>query len=378
MSSSPTTRIPWRFVIAVWMLPAIADIADTYIGSRVGGHVVPLWRVATVVGPGWLVWILFTPIIFWLGARVRVVRPTRAWAVAAHLGLAIVIGLAHALVFAACVQLFDSRPHLSNSARYVMTVEDWLPISMLLYWMTLFAGYALEGARRERAQALRTTELEGQLARSELAVLRAQLHPHFLFNALNTAVSLVRANEPEAGVRVLTHLSDLLRQLVHGVEQEVPLREELRILDSYLAIERARFESRLAIVVSVPESLLDAYVPGLVLQPLVENAIRHGVGKRDAPGNVRIDARSRGTTLELRVRDDGPGIAPGALAPRNGGGPGVGIANTRGRLSRLYGDAGALELRDASGGGAEVVVTLPLRYVPSQPEQTSLLAGTGA
>ena len=248
-----------------------------------------------------------------------------------------------------------------------MTLGDWLPISMLLYTMTLIAGYALEGAQRERAQALRTTELEGQLARSELAVLRAQLHPHFLFNALNTAVSLVRANQPEAGVHVLTHLADLLRQLVHGVQQEVTLGEELRMLDSYLEIERARFGKRLTIVVNVPAPLQDAYVPGLVLQPLVENALRHGVGTRDAPGRVCIDARARGDALELRVRDDGPGFALNAPAREP---PGVGIANTRARLSRLYGDAGTLSLHNGSNGGAEVIVSLPMRSTPVHAPST--------
>ena len=196
-------------------------------------------------------------------------------------------------------------------------------------------------------------------------MLRAQLHPHFLFNALNTAVSLVRARQPEAGVRVLTHLSELLRQLVNGVEQEVTLGEELRLLDSYLEIERARFGTRLVIAVDVPPELLDAYVPGLVLQPLVENALRHGVGKRDAQGHVWIDARARGATqLELRVRDDGAGLARDVLDARGDTRTGVGIANTRARLSRLYGAAGTLELRDHQGGGAESMVTLPLRRSP--------------
>jgi signal transduction histidine kinase len=361
MEESARTRIPWRIVSAIWLLPAIADVADTYIARRVAGHPVPLWRITVLVAPGWLAWIAFTPVIFWFGARIPLTRPVRAGAVAAHFGLSILVGLAHAAVFAACVQLFDTRELLSNTVRYEMTVEDWIPISMLLYWMTLFAGYALEGARRERAQALRTTQLEGQLARSELAVLRAQLHPHFLFNALNTAVSLVRANQPEAGVHVLTHLSDLLRQLVTGVEQEVTLREELRMLDSYIEIERARFGSRLAIVVDVPQPLLDAYVPGLVLQPLVENALRHGVGMREASGRVWIDARSNHATLELRVRDDGPGFA---LTDSAGDRSGVGIGNTRARLSKLYGKAGVLELHNGESGGAEVMASLPLRFTP--------------
>jgi two-component system, LytTR family, sensor kinase len=361
MESSARTRIPWRLVIAVWMLPAIADVADSYIARRVGGEPAPLWRLTLLIAPGWLIWILFTPVIFWFGARVRIERPIRARAVLAHLAGSMVAGLAHALVFGTCVQLFGMREQLGNWHRFMMTVEDWLPISMLLYWMTLGAGYALEGSRRERAQTLRTTELEGQLARSELAVLRAQLHPHFLFNALNTAVSLVRANQPEAGVHVLTHLADLLRQLVHGVEQEVTLREELQMLQSYIEIERARFGDRLNIEVLVPARLLDAYVPGLVLQPLVENALRHGIGRLEAAGRVSIDASAADDVLQLRVRDDGPGFALDAPAADP---PGVGIANTRARLSRLYGDAGMLALHNGSGGGAEVIVTLPLRFTP--------------
>ena len=365
MQSSDESRIPWRIVTAVWMLPAIADVTDTYIASRLAGHSTPLWRTAGAIAPGWLVWILFTPVIFWLGARIRVVRPMRASPLAVHLALSIVVGLGHAAVVTAAMDLFARHAPFGSAAHYGEVVSNWLPVSMFLYLLTLGAGYALEATRRERAHALRATELEGQLARSELAVLRAQLHPHFLFNALNTAVSLVRARQPEAGVRVLTHLSELLRQLVNGVEQEVTLGEELRLLDSYLEIERARFGTRLVIAVDVPPELLDAYVPGLVLQPLVENALRHGVGKRDAQGHVWIDARARGATqLELRVRDDGAGLARDVLDARGDTRTGVGIANTRARLSRLYGAAGTLELRDHQGGGAESMVTLPLRRSP--------------
>ena len=361
MHDTQHSRIEWRLIIAVWMLPTIADVADTYLVHRVNGTPWHLLRVTALIAPAWLSWIFFTPLIFWLGARIRIATPLRATPIVAHVLLSVMVGLAHDAVLTTASQLFDPRRHMTTGDRFFMTVQDWMPISMLLYFMTLIAGYALEGARRERAQKLRTTELEGQLARSELAVLRAQLHPHFLFNALNTAVSLVRAKQPEAGVQVLTHLSDLLRQLVHGVQQEVPLRDELRMLDSYLEIERARFGSRLSITVNVPPELQDAYVPGLVLQPLVENALRHGVGKRDALGHVSINAVARGETLELRVCDDGPGFALDAPASDP---PGVGIANTRARLSRLYGRAGTLTLHNGANGGAEVIVSLPIRLTP--------------
>jgi two-component system, LytTR family, sensor kinase len=360
MESSTRTRIPWRLVTAAWLLPTIADVADTYIARRVEGQPAPFWHIMLRVAPGWLVWILFTPVIFWFGARVRIERPVRATAVLSHLAGSIVVGLAHALVSSIFVHLTTHEIE-SNWHLYWTMVEDWLPVAMLLYWMTLGAGYALEGSRRARAQALRTTELEGQLVRSELAVLRAQLHPHFLFNALNTAVSLVRANQPEAGVHVLTHLADLLRQLVHGVEQEVTMREELQLLESYIEIERARFGDRLSIDVSVPSRLLDAYVPGLVLQPLVENALRHGIGRLEAAGRVTIDASATSNVMRLVVSDDGPGFVLDAPAAEL---PGVGIANTRARLSRLYGDVGTLSLHNGASGGADVVVSLPLRFTP--------------
>ena len=373
MQDSVNSRIPWRMVTAVWMLPAIADVADTYIARRLSGHPTALWRTAAAIAPGWLdLDSLHTDDLLARRAHSRAAA-ARAWPLAAHAAFSIVVGLVHAAVVAACMQLFE---HVSQNtaAHYAEVVSNWLPVSMLLYWLTLGAGYALEGAQRERAQALRTTELEGQLARSELAVLRAQLQPHFLFNALNTAVSLVRARQPEAGVHVLTHLAELLRQLVSGVEQEVTLREELRLLDSYLEIERARFGSRLTIIVDVPPALLDAYVPGLVLQPLVENALRHGVGKRDAQGHVWVDACARGASqLELRVRDDGPGLARDT---RDDIRTGVGIGNTRARLSRLYGAAGTLELRDHPSGGAEVIVTLPLRSAPVHASAGTMAAAS--
>lgn len=331
MPDSKHDRIPWRLVVAVWLLPTVADVMDAYLTRRVNGPPIGFFRAIALYSPPWLVWVLFTPIIFRLADGIRLRRPVRIWAVASHIVLSALFGLAHAAVITASIHLFDTRPRLPISARYAMSVQDWLPISMVLYWMTLVAGYALEGQRRERAQALRTSELEAQLARSELAVLRAQLHPHFLFNTLNTAVSLVRADQPELGVRVLTHLGDLLRQLVHGVQQEISLREELAILESYLEIERIRFGAKLTMTVDVPPELLDAVVPSLVLQPLVENALRHAIGVRDAPGRVWVEAGASDGLLSLRVRDDGPGLSHPAIATQKG----VGIANTRARLRRL-------------------------------------------
>lgn len=353
----------WRIALLVWLLPALADVADVYLTRRMNGTPSLLWRPFAIVFPGWYVWAPLSPLIAWIGRRVPLRRPVRARAVAVHVASSLAVGVVHAMVLATARALFDpGSASLTWSAQLTMALQDWLPISIFLYWVVLGGARALENARRSRAEALRAAALEARLARSELAVLRAQLHPHFLFNALNTAVSLVRARDPDAGVRVLTHLSDLLRHLVHGVAQEVTLGEELALLESYLEIERARFRHRLSVDVHVPAELLDAVVPGLVLQPIVENAVRHGVGAREAPGRVRVEAGASRETLWLRVCDDGPGFPrPWRIESARG----VGLRNTSERLARLYGDSAGLQLTNMAEGGAEVIVRLPLHRAPA-------------
>jgi two-component system LytT family sensor kinase len=185
-----------------------------------------------------------------------------------------------------------------------------------------------------------------------------QLHPHFLFNTLHTITALVH-EDPELAERTIARLSELLRLfLATSTIHEVPLSEELRILDLYLDIERTRFEDRLTVHFDVPLELRDAMVPNLVLQPLVENSIRHGVGKKSAPGWISVAAEKYGETLVLRVTDSGVGLRESG---KNSGQTGMGLAITKGRLESLYAEQQSLVLRDIQTGGAEVRITLPFR-----------------
>ncbi|HEX5437338.1 MAG TPA: sensor histidine kinase [Gemmatimonadaceae bacterium] len=352
--------VPWRLVFAVWSVPALADAVDSVITDRMSGRPMSLLRAFGLVAPGWYLWALLTPLIFWLGRTLPVRRPLRIRVVAAQLALSVVAGLCHAFVLALRVAFLQpDRPVLPMRGEFLMALSDWLPISIVIYWAILGAGAALDNFRRYREQELRASELATRLARSELAVLRAQLHPHFLFNALNTGVSLVRANEPARGVRVLTHLGDLLRYMLRDdAAQEHTLREELTFLRNYLEIELARFGERLAVHVDVRDELLDAVVPSLTLQPLVENAIRHGIAPRDAPGRIEVSASASGGMLTLRVVDDGRGLS----ASQEGAASGVGLSNTRARLARLYGERGTLRIANRPGGGVEATVRLPLTH----------------
>jgi LytS/YehU family sensor histidine kinase len=222
-------------------------------------------------------------------------------------------------------------------------------------------GWTYYGRFREReraaaALAVRASRLEAQLARAELDALKMQLHPHFLFNTLHSISALIHA-DPEGADLMVSRLSDFLRMVLdHAGAQELALRDELAFLERYLEIQRTRYRERLDAAMEIDPETLDARVPNLILQPLVENAIRHAVEPRAAGGRVRVTARRENGTLHLAVRDDGPGLRD---APRSGNG--VGLANTRARLAQLYGGAHAFELRNHPEGGLEVSLALPYR-----------------
>jgi sensor histidine kinase YesM len=206
--------------------------------------------------------------------------------------------------------------------------------------------------------------LEAGLAQARLAALRAQLDPHFLFNTLNAVSALALRGEREGVVKALSTLSDLLRATLGGAPtQEVALSDELALLDRYLEIQRLRFSDRLSVVRDIDASVLDAAVPAMLLQPLVENAIKHGIGARPEGMRIEIHARRVDAMVVLQVRDTGPGFGRRDSPETNG--QGIGLANTRERLAQLYGTTQRLECRDAEGQGGVVEVALPYRRIPS-------------
>jgi LytS/YehU family sensor histidine kinase len=234
---------------------------------------------------------------------------------------------------------------------------DWLvsglPLIVVSYFAILGVGYAVASA--SEAEHLRT-----ELAVAQLDALRAQLHPHFLFNTLNAITALVRDQDTRGALDTLRLLSDLLRSvLTADASNEVTLRDELAFIQQYLGIMEVRFSDRLRVVWDVPDQLRDARVPTLVLQPLVENAIRHGIARSSLAGRVEITARRSGDRLILSVRDDGPGPVPETGRPT-----GVGLANTRARLERLYGDA-TVTLEPAQRGTRGTVATITMPYHPT-------------
>ena len=249
----------------------------------------------------------------------------------------------------------------------------------LLFAVVVGVEHALGYYQRYQAGLTRSPHLQTQLVQAQLQALKMQLHPHFLFNTLHSITALVH-EDPDMAERTIARLSELLRLfLANSTIHEAPLSEELRILDLYLEIEKARFEERLRVLYDVPDVLRDAMVPSLVLQPLVENSIRHGVGRRSEPGWIAIAAERYSDTLVLRVTDNGAGFEetgkPGPRGkefregPQPVPGQGMGLAITRGRLESLYGAHQSLVVRNLPAGGVEARITMPFRALEALTEE---------
>jgi LytS/YehU family sensor histidine kinase len=238
----------------------------------------------------------------------------------------------------------------------------------LYYWLILGIQAAFIYQRMYREERIAAAELEGRLTEARLEALRLQLHPHFLFNTLNAISAFVEAN-PERARRMIARLGELLRRtLSGGAAAEVPLSRELDLLAPYLEIQRIRFGDRLSIELDVPDGTSDALIPALMLQPLVENAVEHGVKRTLDAARVRLSAKRSGDRLRVEIADNGPGPTSSAE------GVGVGLANTRARLAGLYGDAHRFELRPLESGGTVVTIELPFKPSGADPPPRGLAA----
>jgi LytS/YehU family sensor histidine kinase len=241
--------------------------------------------------------------------------------------------------------------------RQYLTQLDWM---LATYFSLAALGHAIAYWYEAEERALNAERLQTRLAEAQLQALQRQLQPHFLFNTLHTISSLMRSDVEAADV-MIDRLSDLLRMSLKSNAQEVSLKQEMEILQSYLAIEQTRFRDRLSVAIDVDPAVLDARVPHLLLQPLVENAVRHGIAPRARPGRVGIRASRSGGQLQIDVRDSGDGLPPDRLIAMNDG---VGLGNTRARLAHLYGAAHSFSFANLAEGGFQVTVSLPFHLGP--------------
>jgi sensor histidine kinase YesM len=363
--------LDWRVssLVAAGACAAIGllECAKDYVMVQIQGSQRPLISVLRDQALWWVLWMLLMPAVIALGRRLRFDGGRWKSSSIAHLTLAIVLSVGHIAVFGFVYFWAVGPTTLFPTVSRAITVltTRYLATDILIYGGALGVYYAFEYFARYRRLALETAQAESRAARLQLNLaearihaLRMELNPHFLFNALNAVAGLVRKRQHDAAIDMLARLGDLFRTtLDREMPAEVPLAEELAYLQRFVEIELVRFGDRLRVVWDVEPEVNGAFVPPLILQPLVENALRHGVGRRPGPAHLRIGARRSGLHLELSVRDSGEGLTPSAgRAPREG----IGLSNTRARLTELYGpDAASVEVADVRGGGVCARVLIP-------------------
>jgi two-component sensor histidine kinase len=347
-------RPRWIIAFVLWSIPPLFG-AKMY-HEREG---IPFLTAFVVSAPTWYLWALVTPVILRLTQRFPVDRSPRTRSILAHVSTAILVSAGIGAVAAFIVVRADLPPAEGYTLREQVIFEFvfWLVFGLILYATTAATGFALDHYRKMRDRELHASRLEAQLVEARLNTLRTQLEPHFFFNALNTVSMLVRQGDGPGAVRVVARLSELLRHVLEeSGDATVPLATEIDFVSRYLEIEQHRFRDRLRVEIEIDDDVADACLPGLLLQPLVENAVRHGIGARAAAGLISIRAFADGDRVIIRIGDDGPGFQ-GAAASANGSG--IGLRNTRERLRYLYGSDASLHIGEREGGGAELVLSLP-------------------
>jgi signal transduction histidine kinase len=356
MSGGPAGRSR-QLVFLFWALPAIV--------AAYGMHV-----VSVAYNPGltfveklgaqllmWMSWGVWSLLIFALLDRLAALgsHPIRIAATLLPLSAAVVVTQIFYADFV--TRLYGLGVTFPWSSLIAVGMRFNGAMYFTTFWAIVGAHAGIRWYEAWRAQTVLSEKLAADLTAAQLRALKAQLNPHFLFNALNSVVTLIN-REPASAERMVVRLSELLRgTLALSSEQEVPLRRELELSTQYLEIEQIRFQDRLAVEWRIDQHARDASVPALALQPLVENAIVHGTSRVTGCGKILVSADVDGTTLVIAVRDNGYGPS----APGSKPGAGIGLSNLRERLDRLYGSAASLTLADAPGGGAVATLTLPFR-----------------
>ncbi len=309
----------------------------------------------------WGVWALLAPLIVGIDRWLPLSRDAIFKRFVVHIPLSLFFTGLNLYSDTLITSVIYSRPKPFPSPSAVITdsLGGLFQARFVVYWVVLFAYITLDYASHLKEREIRTAELERLVSEARLDMLRAKLHPHFLFNTLNT-ISAHIEREPRTARRLLEQLGELLRlSLAHADDQEIPLAQEIAFIERYLDLQKARLDDRLETVVQVDADVLDALVPTFILQPLVENAIRHGTAPRSDPGIVEVRGWRSNGQLHLRVQDDGPGLPEGWDKKRH---EGIGISNTRERLRQLYGDREQkFEISSGAGKGVQVDLSLPFR-----------------
>lgn len=366
------TGLVWGISFAAWTFISLAATFTIYFYKRASGMPEDFVSVLGLEFSQCLTYAPLTPFVFWLALRYPVLRSNWVRRSLLLLGGGLIFALAHVALRGATYPVWDGHigayvnplwdaqthaPHLRWDLFKVLFLLNWLDDLVGTYLPIVLIAHAVTFYRSFRDRQLRASHLETQLTKAHLQALKSQLQPHFLFNTLHS-ISALMLTDVRAADCMMTRLSDLLRMSLENTGvQMTTLGQELEFVTAYLEIERIRFEDRLKVTFDIAPETVNAQIPHLLLQPLAENAVRHGISRLSAGGEVRISSAHEGA-LVLRVKDNGPGPASCQSALSN---PGIGLKATRERLQTLYGDTHQIDIRYCPNEGTEVCVRIPFR-----------------
>jgi two-component system, LytTR family, sensor kinase len=351
--------IRWLWIAVIWCAGGLFDASQTVFVMHLEARHHPWPPLFGIELVSWLPWALATPLVIGLARRYPITRGINLWTVIVHLVAFAAVSLAYSAWSALLQTLFNpwgNKKWPTFVDTWGMTLTYQAFTFLIAYALILTVTYVVDARESVARQVTESARLNEELSRAQLAALRRQLEPHFMYNALNSIAGLVRDNRGDAAVSMIVGLSEFLRRASEDSHRsQVTLAEEVEYLQRYLEIQKARFGERLQVSLDIPAELLGAQVPNLLLQPLVENAIKHGIAKRVVGGAVRVAGARQSGNLCLSVYNDCGKLPPDWDVIRCG----VGIGNLRTRLQILYGEKSGLQLRRAETDGVEVLVTLP-------------------
>jgi two-component system, LytTR family, sensor kinase len=367
---SPHSEFPrWYWIASIWFGIGLFDATQTVFVMHAEGMHHAWVQLFVTLMLSWLPWALATPLVLRLGRRHSPIQLRRFSTWGTHLVSCSLIGLVSAAWIASLEELLNPwakvLAHEPFAHFWLHKFYNGLLSYLILYGTLLLVSYMLDSRARLALQQTESARLSEQLSKAQLNALRRQIEPHFLFNTLNAIAGLVRERRNDDAVSMIARLSGFLRRVLEDSNrQEVPLAEEIEFLQKYLDIQKVRFAERLQLSVDVPAELFQAQVPTLILQPMVENAVKHGIAKRVQGGAIRISAFRSNGRLTLRVYNDGPALPEGVEKTPSG----IGISNVRTRLQGLYGDAFEFSMRNQDPGGVEVSVSVPFISAPREED----------
>lgn len=361
-------RVTRLLFAAIWLVPGVLAAAQVVVVGRLTGVPYSILSALVWQGLAWGLWGVWSQVILTLVSRYPLSSGRLSRWLAVHAAACLVICALTVLILGALDYEFQQWNGTPSYAKVVRSVVlNHLDFQVVLYWAVVGAAYMVEYVRRYRERDRAALELEQKLARTQLEALRMQLNPHFLFNALNSVTELMEVDVREAQ-RTLGRVSDMLRlSLRSAASATIPLWQEIELVELYLQIARIRFGSGLAVDIDVDPAAVDLEVPSFVLQPLVENALKHGLSPDHAGQSIDVSARRVGAALELVVEDNGRGLDGNVtnsgrfMAARPSvTGLGIGLTNTRSRLKVLFGDRYAFRMSNTASGGCRIEIRLPI------------------